>query len=184
MAKFITVKQAAEMVGVTPQSIRNLCKQGALSYKEEPQRFMVKLEEVKKLDYQIKEYDAIEGKIDELLADERKRHAEVVKTDKHNRFVLNELGLTPQRMRMISDLLESILKSHYQNRITPREFQIVVDILGGRNVADMKDDYNISVPHVTIIWRRALRRLVLEKGMLQAKDDIIADLEQGFAAIQ
>lgn len=178
MKKYIFVKRAAEMVGVSAQTIRNLCKQKALSHKVTPKGIMVSEEDVKKLSYKIKEYDANLSEIDAILENSEKFKDELYKVQEQNRIELLQVGLYPSRIRAIRDILRSVLQSNYQDELPARDFEMMMDALNGNPYYDISSKYTISKQRALQIWQKALRRLAIARSVVMQKDAEIAELQR------
>ena len=106
---FIPASEAAEMVGVSAQTIRNLCKAGTIRYQLRSQLFYACKEDVEQYMQSITEVHEIEQSIDEYKAQKEELSEQLRDANKEMKERLDAMNMVPERIKCITDLMAAIV---------------------------------------------------------------------------
>ena len=98
---YISAAEAAEMVGVTKETIRNLCKAGTLRYERRNQFFYPCKQDVELHFQSIKEIHEIERSIEDYKKEIERIYAQIRETKTDLQARLEEMKLYPERIYYI-----------------------------------------------------------------------------------
>ncbi|MBR1525188.1 MAG: hypothetical protein IJ640_00815 [Prevotella sp.] len=174
--KYISAAQAAQIAGVTTQTIRNLCKAGTLSYRKHGNLFYPSREEVEQHAATIKEVQTITTDIEQYrqqLSDEScrlKNELQDMQVKYHERMA--NLEMFPQRIEVIKETLKAVVEG--MNRytdytdciLTKRDIEITWDALQGKTFEEIGEGQRPSITKAgaRVAWHTALRRFAHAKG--------------------
>ena len=140
MEKYITAREAAELAGVTKETIYNLCKAGTLAYKPHNKTSEVKLEEVVKYRDAMQEVHSITRDIKDYkqeLASSRQKISEALA---EQRLRLIDINMFPRRIQAITQFLIATFKRGGKEP-NEREFELVMRILQGEHITDIAEEW-------------------------------------------
>lgn len=170
MKTFLTRNEAAELLGVTPQTISNYVAKGILvqSVTKDPSSLQMRIlgssvQRVLNERYDIiAQSQAIDSLRDELINEKESILTEVKKLKEAKE--LTNIGMNfLNNIKEISEILSAFLVSN--NILTRREYSILTDILTGRNLYYIAEKNNLSVTRIKQIYNRSLRVLSLERNL-------------------
>lgn len=183
--KWITYKEAADIAGVSKETIGNLRKAGVLSYKKRHTTFFVDREQVER--YADEMFEIVQAESD--LCSYREE-IEVEKTMLANE--LDELRykreLTrvnsyatesyPHRARIVKQFIESLIP-HFNDvqQISPRELEIATSLFDMHTVSEVACAFGITRSCVDATWRNFLGKLKYIKRVVADKDRQIDKLQ-------
>ncbi len=170
MKTFLTRNEAAELLGVTPQTISNYVAKGILVQSEtkDPSSLQMRIlgssvQRVLNEGYDIiAQSQAIDSLRNELINEKESILTEVKKLKEAKE--LTNIGMNfLNNIKEISEILSAFLVSN--NILTRRESSILTDILTGRNLYYIAEKNNLSVTRIKQIYNRSLRVLSLERNL-------------------
>lgn len=165
MENYITAREAAELAGVTKETIYNLCKAGALTYKLRHKAYEVKLDEVVKYKDTIQEVHSITRDIKDYkqeLASSRQKISEALA---EQRLRLIDINMFPRRIQAITQAIIAVFKRGGKE-LNEREFELVMRILQGEHITDIAEEWGLTRERVAQIWIKAL-------GVYSRKEDLL-----------
>lgn len=168
MEKYITAREAAELAGVTKETIYNLCKAGTLTYKLHNKVYEVKLEEVVKYRDAMQEVHSITRDIKDYkqeLASSRQKISEALA---EQRLRLIDINMFPRRIQAIAQFLIATFKRG-GTEPNEREFELVMRILQGEHITDIAEEWGLTRERVKQIWLKALRVYSRKEDLLVAQ---------------
>lgn len=174
---FIPASEAAKIVGVTPETIRNLCKAGTIRFQRREQFYYPCKEDIEQRARTIQEIHKIEHHIEEYklkLLNEEQRIRDAY-DDALAR--LEATQMFPDRIGHILQLLQANIR-HFDAQITEREIQIMECILCGYNIPQTAEKLSLTRSRVSQIWERIIRKIELFPDEMVAKDKIIAEKDE------
>lgn len=165
MAKktFIPASKAAELAGVTTNTIRNLCKAGTLQYqirgilyyvsKADVLTYKQDIEAIHEATASITEYRA---KLEQDAKELRTKHA-----DYKERMLM--LEMFPKRIVATLELLKAVVYNYRDineahDCFDPRYADVVLAVLNGKPYSEIAERMKLKEPSIAAIWRKALRK--------------------------
>ena len=163
----INRRQAAELLGVTTQSVANLVARGALNVTKVGQWSYFSREEVLAL---IPKADAVreaEKAIDEVVAELEKERAmrvtEAMVFKARREFIerLTDVSTFHRYQQLVGSVYDAVEKSAMLGeKMTTRERDIIDEIIHLRPLGEIAARYGLSENRIRQIFERALRRMV------------------------
>lgn len=165
MAKktFIPASKAAELAGVTTETIRNLCKAGTLQHqirgilyyvsKADVLTYKQDIEAIHEATASITEYRA---KIEQDAKELRTKHA-----DYKERMLM--LEMFPKRIVATLELMKAVVYNYRDineahDCFDPRYADVVLAVLNGKPFSEIAERMKLKEPSIAAIWRKALRK--------------------------
>ena len=172
---FIPASEAAEMVGVTAQTIRNLCKAKTLRYQMRTNLFYVCREDVEKYAQSISEVNEIERSVEDYKREINKAYEQLREAKQEMQDRLEDMNMFPGRIKNITNLLMSLIP-HFVDNLMEREVEIVMLILQGEKISDVAQKLQLTRDRTRQIWEKAIRKMSYFPNELRLKDERIEDL--------
>ena len=172
---FIPASEAAEMVGVTAQTIRNLCKAKTLRYQMRTNLFYVCREDVEKYAQSISEVNEIERSVEDYKREINKAYEQLRDAKQEMQDRLEDMNMFPERIKNITNLLMSLIP-HFVDNLMEREVEIVMLILQGEKISDVAQKLQLTRDRTRQIWEKAIRKMSYFPNELRLKDERIEDL--------
>ena len=174
---FIPASEAAEMVGVSAQTIRNLCKAGTIRYQLRSQLFYICKEDVEQYMQSITEVHEIEQSIATYKDTLKKVKGELERESANLQEKLITLKMFPENATYIMDFLYGSLK-YFGEKLEPQEMQILESLLHGGNLSEISNQLSLSRERTRQVLERAIHKTYHFQSDLESKDQIIQKQEQ------
>lgn len=174
---FISASEAAEIVGVSAQTIRNLCKAKTIRYQLKSQLFYPCKEDVERYADTITEIHETERSIEEYSQFTKKLNEQARKAAEDMRGQLEEMKMYPERIKNVTNLLISLLP-HFSHCLTEQEMNVVLLVMRGDKLSDVAENVKLSRDRTRQIWEKAIHTMSCFPDELQMKDKQIADMMQ------
>ena len=180
---FISASKAAELAGVTTETIRNLCKAGTLQHqirgilyyvsKADVLTYKKDIEAIHEATASITEYRA---KVEQEARELRDKHEEM-------RIRLANMEMFPKRIEYIKELLYSVVDNYIDNPdnkepLTSRDLDVIWGAIQGKSFSFIGETLHISEQCVSQTWRRALRKVVCTQNRISQLQDTISELQR------
>ena len=172
---FIPASEAAEMVGVTAQTIRNLCKAKTLRYQMRTNLFYVCREDVEKYAQSISEVNEIERSVEDYKREINKAYEQLRDAKQEMQDRLEDMNMFPERIKNITNLLMSLIP-HFVDNLMEREVEIVMLILQGDKISDVAQKIQLTRDRTRQIWEKAIRKMSYFPNEVRMRDERIEDL--------
>ena len=172
---FIPASEAAEMVGVTAQTIRNLCKAKTLRYQMRTNLFYVCREDVEKYAQSISEVNEIERSVEDYKREINKAYEQLRDAKQEMQDRLEDMNIFPERIKNITNLLMSLIP-HFVDNLMEREVEIVMLILQGEKISDVAQKLQLTRDRTRQIWEKAIRKMSYFPNEVRMRDERIEDL--------
>ena len=171
------MSDAAAIAHVTKETIRNLCKRGAIGYETHGNFFYPCKEDVERYAASIATIHASEQKMEryKLELQEQMEQLRLAKTDAQAQ--LDALKLYPHRIKHIRELLCALIP-HLDKSLNPRQIEVIMEMLQGGSWTDVSAKLGLTRDRATQIFDKALKKLAEEPGWMQAKDEFIEELQE------
>lgn len=177
---FITVTAAAQYAGVTPETIRNLCKAHTIRYQKRGTLFFPCLKDIEQYANTIAAVYRIEVDIAAYKAELQQELENYRQAVKDLRERMYDIQMFPRRIEAIKEMLVSTIL-HYDKEadkaLTDREVCVMLMMLKGKSFDEAGHDLALTTERIRQIWYKALRKYAATRNALQAKDDEIARLQ-------
>lgn len=180
---YISAAEAAEMVGVTKETIRNLCKAGTLRYERRNQFFYPCRQDVELHFQSIKEIHEIERSIEDYKKEIEKIYAQIRETKTDLQARLEEMKLYPERIYYILQTGLATLQL-YGRSLTDREWRMVEAVLKGEALQDVAHKEQISYNTARQIVEKTLRKLAFAVNRTKEQESLISEHEQTIQGLQ
>ena len=178
---FISASEAAEIAGVSTETIRQLCKAGTLKYQKKCQLYYPCKEDVNRYADSVTKVYSIKKDID--------KYTEKIKKDRESLLIAHEeltahleaIKLTPSNIDHVQDLLYSILRHYADNNIeefTEREVEILFMILRGESIPEIGEKYNLTKERIRQVWKNILNKLETTRNLIEVQKEEITSLKK------
>ena len=174
---FIPASEAADMVGVSAQTIRNLCKAKTLRYQMRTNLFYVCREDVEKYAQSISEINQIERDIDDYKKEIVKKSEQLRDAKEEMDGRLADMNMFPEQIQNITFLLSSIIP-RFVERLSDREVEVVLLILQGKTLTEVGEKVKLTRERTRQIWVKAVHKITCFPDDLQKKDKLIEDMSK------
>lgn len=185
MAKktFIPASKAAELAGVTTETIRNLCKAGTLQHqirgilyyvsKADVMTYKHDIEAIHEATASITEYRA---KLEQDAKELRTKHA-----DYKERMMT--LEMFPKRIVATLELLKAVVYNYRDineahDCFDPRYADVVLAVLNGKPYSEIAERMKLKEPSIAAIWRKALRKFEYTMNRIDMLEQEVARLNK------
>lgn len=186
--KYISAADAALLIGVTAQTIRNLCKAGTLSYVKKNKLYYPNRNDVERHAATIRDIQQATTDIEEYrqkIINERQVMANELR-DMHTKYRerMQNLNMFPQRIEAIKMTLLAVVDGLKQYTdmddfdLYPREVDIVWDALQGKTFEEIGETRHLTRERTRQIWYKALRKFAHVKGAFYRLNSEISDLKE------
>ena len=174
---FIPASEAAEMVGVSAQTIRNLCKAKTLRFQMRTNLFYVCREDVEKYAQSILEINQIERDIDDYKKEIAKESEQLRDAKEEMDGRLADMNMFPEQIQNITFLLSSIIPRFVES-LSDREVEVVLLILQGKTLTEVGEKVKLTRERTRQIWVKAVHKITCFPDDLQKKDKLIEDMSK------
>lgn len=178
---FVSVKEAADISRVTSETIRNLCKKGAIRYQQREQLYFPCKEDVILYARTIYSIHLAEIDIQRLKHQLEKERKELLEKEAKYKQQLANINIPPARLQRMEQLVYALL-THYvkdnKEDIKEREISILFKMFRGEDTSDIANEFQISRARVGQIWTRLLRKIASSKNEIELQEAEIASLRQ------
>lgn len=174
---YISISHAASLANVSKETIRNLCKRGAIGYEMHANLVYPCKEDVERYAESIATVHASEQELEryKLELQEQVEQLRLAKTDAQTQ--LDALKLYPHRIKHIRELLCALIP-HLDKSLNPRQIEVIMEMLQGGSWTDVSAKLGLTRDRATQIFDKALKKLAEEPGWMQAKDEFIEELQK------
>lgn len=180
---FIPASEAAEMVGVTAQTIRNLCKAKTLRYQMRTNLFYVCREDVEKHAQSILEINKIERSIEDYKQEMERLYTQIREAKDVLQVQLDEMNMFPERIHYIKEIFLASLHN-YEGQLTDREIRIIGQVLEGEKLADIARKEQLTCNRTRQILDKAIRKVSCRSDRMKQMELLLSEKEQTIRELQ
>lgn len=185
--KYISAADAALLIGVTTQTIRNLCKAGTLSYVKRNKLFYPNRNDVERHAATIRDIQQATIGIEEYrqkIIEEWQVMANELR-DMRTKYLerMQNLNMFPRRIEAIKTTLLAVVEGlkRYADMddfdLSSRELEFVWDALQGKTFEEIGKAQHLTRERTRQIWYKALRKFAHVKGAFYHLNSEISDLK-------
>lgn len=171
------------MVGVTAQTIRNLCKAKTLRYQMRTNLFYVCREDVEKYAQSISEVNKIERSIEDYKKEINKAYEQLREAKQEMQDRLEDMNMFPERIHFIKEIFLASLHN-YEGKLTEREIRILAQVLEGEKLQDIAQKEQLTCGHTRQVLDKAIRRVACYSDRTKQMEATIAEQEQTIRELQ
>ena len=180
---FIPASEAAEMVGVSAQTIRNLCKAKTLRYQMRTNLFYVCREDVEKYAQSILEVSKLERSVEDYKREIDTLYAQIREAKDVLKVRLDEMNMFPERIHFIKEILLASLHN-YEGQLTQREIRILAMVLEGEKLQDIAQKEQLACGRTRQILEKAIHKVACYSDRTKEMEALIAEQEQTIRELQ
>lgn len=180
---FIPTFEAAKLAGVTPETIRNLCKAKTLRYQMRTNLFYVCREDVEKYAQSISEVNKIERSIEDYKREINKAYEQIRDAKDVLQARLDEMNMFPERIHFIKEIFLASLHN-YEGQLTEREIRILAMVLEGEKLQDIAKHEQLTYDRTRQILEKAIRRVSMYSDRAKEMEALVAEQEQTIRELQ
>lgn len=179
----ITRNKAAEILGVSCQTVSNYVKQGLIGgYVGKRGILYINSDDIEKYAQKYKMISANEKMIDDKLKElkERKNAINVELTELRNRATANG-KLATNAIGMLFGVINAIRYLNITPRLSYRESQILKDVINGMNYGELSVKYGITATRVRQIIKKTCNKLTYNENAaiseISTNEDLKCEIE-------
>ena len=172
---FISATQAAAIAGVTPETIRNLCKAATIRYQMHANLYYPCKEDVEQYAQTIAEIHQAEQTLADYKNQLQNQTEQLLQAKKDTAHHLQELLQFPSRLKYIQDLL-AVLIPHLEAGLTPKEIEVMLQMIQGKTWQEITENLKLTQARTKQIWDKALEKIAAAPNEIQAKNRLIEEL--------
>lgn len=185
---FISTSQAAQIAGVTPQTIRNLAHAHVLDFTQRGQQLYFDEAQVRQYADKIADVRKAELGIDDYLGKLKEQNAVLAKEYTNMRKRLSAMNMYPMRLNAIKEVVFKLLVRYanrqYDNALTPKQYDIIKCVFSGEEIKDIADNFGLTRERARQIFFKALRIFIYAKTEIEYQEEIINEQKASIAKLQ
>ena len=170
MTNYITFEEAAQILGVSRESVRLYCKKGLLEQGESHGKKKILKQSLNNLmKYDVVEQEKAVARYKQELATQKE---EITKMKKHisaTREMLRIRGNVLDNYEEICNFLLTFVEStHTAAGLSFREQDVAARILRGSSLSEVSELYDLSKERIRQIWVKTLRKISCSRKLANA----------------
>jgi excisionase family DNA binding protein len=176
---FISTTEAANVAGVSVETIRQLCKIGTLRYQKRGQLYYPCKEDVNRYADSISKVHSIRRDIERYAAQIEKDKEALRKECETTRTALGNAKLANFRLDRMVELMFVLLQQYEKEPIediSEKDLKLIFMMVNGDKLQDIGDTFEITKPTVTALWTRILRKIAHARNEIKLRDKKIEEL--------
>lgn len=173
---FISASQAADIAGVTTETIRNLCKAAAIRYQMHGNLFYPCREDVEQYAHTIAQIHQAELTLANYQKQLHNQTEQLLQAKKETQHHLQELLQFPSRLKYIQNLL-AVLIPHLDAGLKPREVEVMLQMIQGKTWEEITQKLKLTQARTMQIWDNTLKKIADAPNELKAKGQLIEKLQ-------
>ena len=176
---FISTTEAANVAGVSVETIRQLCKARTLRYQKRGQLYYPCKEDVNRYADSISKVYSIRRDIEHYTTQLEKDKEALRLECESSRKKIEDARTANYRQERIVELIFALLQQYIDEPIkdiSPRDLQMVFMILNGDKLQNISDSIQISKSNVNYHWNRLLRKIAHARSEIELRDKRIEEL--------
>lgn len=184
MKKFVTCKEAAELLGVSIQSIRNYAERGLLTERREPRRFLYPRVQVDALAGYAGEIENLDAKLCSLVAENEQLYREAKELNDRYRAQRNEAYGGAQAMLRYRKLVHALVDVLSKDVLNDREAAVLRYVTDGMSKEQIGEKIGAGMETVRNSFVVSLRKLYRFQIKYSQMETMIRDYRITLRALQ
>ena len=185
-SKSISVTAAAKIAGVTPETIRNLCKAGTLAYTKRGNLFYPTREDVVKYKDSIEQIHEATADIEQLKDTILTQRQELREKAHAQHLLLVDMEMFPKRIEAIAKTLTAVMERYnqeetiYHGQVSEHGVDFMLKMLKGSDLREERgiQENPISRERARQIWYKALRVYAYSRNEFKRLNSQIDELQE------
>ena len=174
---FISTTEAANIAGVSAETIRQLCKAGTIKYQKRGQLYYPCMEDINRYANSIIKVHSIRKDINRYTAKLNQDREALLVAQQELTSRLETVDMFPTRIERIEKLVYSLLRQYSENRIeefSEREIEVLFMMFRGESFESVGAQLSLSKERIRQVWVKILRKMIVVRNELEYKDLQIA----------
>lgn len=184
---FISVSEAAKIVGISNETMRQLCKAGTLRFQKRGQLYYPCKEDVNRYADSVSKVHSIRRDIERYKNQLEKQREELrIAVEEKQKFI-EDTKLFPHRVERIAEIVFALLQQYKDKQTTElseREIEILFKMYYGESFYDTGQQMQLTRERVRQVWLKILKKLGGAKNALEYKDETITELNVQIKQLQ
>ena len=184
---FISTTEAANIAGVSAETIRQLCKAGTIKYQKRGQLYYPCMEDINRYANSIIKVHSIRKDINRYTAKLNQDREALLLAQQELISRLEAIDMIPTRIERIEKLVYSLLRQYSENRIeefSEREIEVLFMMFRGESFESAGEKLSLSQERIRQVWVKILRKMIVVRNELEYKDLQIAALQKQILELQ
>ena len=184
---FISTSEAANIAGVSVETIRQLCKAETLRYQKRGQLYYPCKEDINRYADSISKVHSIRKDIERYAARLEKDKESLLLAHEEMDARLKEINMFPLRIERMQELIYPLLRQYEENRvenISERELELLFMMFRGETFDEAGKKLQLTRERVRQIWIKILRKLVTARNLIELRDAEISSLKLTIQKLQ
>ncbi len=184
---FISVSEAANMAGVSNETIRSLCKAGTIRYQKRAQLYYPCKEDINRYVDSISKVHSIRKDIERYASQlDKEKEALSLACDEIKAY-LEEIKMSPSRLDRILELNQAILQQYDMfppEDLSKRELQLLFMMFRGDSPLQAGKQLQLTGMRVRQIWEKVLSKIEVVQNEINRRDKEIEELRETILRMQ
>lgn len=184
---FISTTEAANIAGVSAETIRQLCKAGTIKYQKRGQLYYPCMEDINRYANSIIKVHSIRKDINRYTAKLNQDREALLVAQQELTSRLETVDMFPTRIERIEKLVYSLLRQYSENRIeefSEREIEVLFMMFRGESFESVGAQLSLSKERIRQVWVKILRKMIVVRNELEYKDLQITALQKQVLELQ
>ena len=176
---FISTTEAANIAGVSVETIRQLCKVGTLRYQKRGQLYYPCKEDVNRYADSISKVHSIRRDIERYAAQLEKNKEALRLECEASRRTLEDTKRATYRLDKSVELMFALLQQYEKEPIkdiSEKDLKLIFMMVNGYKLQDIADSFEITKPTVSALWTKVLRKIAHARNEIELRDKKIEEL--------
>lgn len=176
---FISTTEAANLAGVSVETIRQLCKVGTLRYQKRGQLYYPCKEDVNRYANSISKVHSIRRDIERYAAQLDKTKEALRLECEASRSTLEDTKMANFRLDRIVELMFALLQQYEKDPIkdiSEKDLKLIFMMVNGDKLQDIADAFEKTKPTVSAHWTKILRKIAHARNEIELRDKKIEEL--------
>ena len=176
---FISVSEAANIAGVSNETIRSLCKAGTIRYQKRAQLYYPCKEDINRYVDSISKVHSIRKDIERYASQLDKDKEVISQACAETKAYLEEMKISPYRLDRILEIAQALLQQYETyppDDLSKRELQLLFLMFKGDSVQQASEQLQLTSMRVRQIWEKVLAKIEVVQNEITRRDKEIESL--------
>lgn len=184
---FISVSEAANIAGVSNETIRGLCKAGTIRYQKRAQLYYPCKEDINRYVDSISKVHSIRKDIERYASQLEKDKEAIAQKCAEYKAYFEEMKMSAYRLDRLMEIAQAILKQYETyppEDLSKRELQLLFMMFKGEPVQQVGEQLQLTGMRVRQIWKKVLSKMEVVQNEITRRDKEIESLRGFIIQIQ